>query len=282
MIPQSNISKLSNRLYQELGGRRIPEAVLERDYCIAWFLVGLADTPLSSKLAFKGGTALKRCYFECYRFSEDLDFTLLEPFSFSDLKNELESVYQEVQGASGINFHFSREDSKSHQNSYTFYLAYEGPLPATNKEIKVDVTLEEYLTHPIEQRQVLQSYPEYSDLAKTAKISTYSLQEIATEKIVALLDRARTEPRDLYDLWQLMVETEQVQMLELEHAIEQKLAFRKKTLEEVQGEFSRKEARLKKTWTTRLATQMNHLPEFEGVYRSIKRELRQAGITAKV
>lgn len=40
MIPQSQISKLSNRLLKEQGGRRIPENILERDYCIAWFLVG--------------------------------------------------------------------------------------------------------------------------------------------------------------------------------------------------------------------------------------------------
>jgi hypothetical protein len=33
MIPQRNISLLSNRLYKEHGGRRIPETVLERDYC---------------------------------------------------------------------------------------------------------------------------------------------------------------------------------------------------------------------------------------------------------
>ncbi len=37
MIPQRNISLLSNRLVNE-GGRRIREDVLERDYCMAWFL----------------------------------------------------------------------------------------------------------------------------------------------------------------------------------------------------------------------------------------------------
>lgn len=38
MILQSQLSKLSNRLFKEHGGRRIPEHILERDYCIAWFL----------------------------------------------------------------------------------------------------------------------------------------------------------------------------------------------------------------------------------------------------
>jgi hypothetical protein len=57
MIPQRNISLLSNRLARE-GGRRIPEAVLERDYCLAWFLVGLSISPICKSLIFKGGTAL--------------------------------------------------------------------------------------------------------------------------------------------------------------------------------------------------------------------------------
>ena len=42
MIPQRNISLLANRLVRE-GGRRIPDEVLERDYCLAWFLAALAQ-----------------------------------------------------------------------------------------------------------------------------------------------------------------------------------------------------------------------------------------------
>ena len=71
MIPQRHLSLLSNRLARA-GGRRIPEAVLERDYCLAWFLVALSRSALRDRLVFKGGTALKRCYFGDYRFSEDL------------------------------------------------------------------------------------------------------------------------------------------------------------------------------------------------------------------
>jgi hypothetical protein len=53
MIPQRNLSLLANRLYKEHGGRRIPEAVLERDYCLAWFLVGLSQCKLRDLLIFK-------------------------------------------------------------------------------------------------------------------------------------------------------------------------------------------------------------------------------------
>ncbi len=62
MIPQRNISLLSNRLAAG-GGLRIREDVLERDYCLAWFLNAMAESDLRPVLAFKGGTALKRCYF---------------------------------------------------------------------------------------------------------------------------------------------------------------------------------------------------------------------------
>jgi hypothetical protein len=77
VIPQRNISLLSNRL--AAGGRvRIREDVLERDYCLTWLLCAFAQSDLQPVLAFNGGTALKRCYFADYRFSEDLDFTLRE------------------------------------------------------------------------------------------------------------------------------------------------------------------------------------------------------------
>jgi predicted nucleotidyltransferase component of viral defense system len=202
MIPQRNISLLSNRLAQE-GGRRIQGSVLERDYCLAWFLCAFAESDLKPILAFKGGTALKRCYFGDYRFSEDLDFTLTEPIAFDDLQKRLEPVYASVREASGIEFSFDRQDRQSHENSYTFYLRYIGPLPSGNN-VKVDVTLREQLVHRLVERPILRGYEEFSDLPDNRLVRVYSLEEIATEKTLALADRARNEPRDLYDLWHLI------------------------------------------------------------------------------
>jgi len=129
MIPQRNTSLLSNRFARE-GGRRIPEAVLERDYCLAWFLAMLAQSPLKPILAFKGGTALRRCYFYNYRFSEDLDFTLLHPISLEEILKYLETLYEEFRIASGIEFAFDRLDRHEHANSHTFFLRYTGWLPS--------------------------------------------------------------------------------------------------------------------------------------------------------
>ena len=281
MIPQSQLSKLSNRLLKENGGRRIPEHILERDYCIAWFLVGLSRTSLRDCIAFKGGTALKRCHFPDYRFSEDLDFTLLKPLSFEQVKQQLEAVYDETKKASNITFKFSRPDPVSHQNCYTFYLSYEGPLPTTSitKEIKVDMTISEKVFFKPQELAVLKNCDEFSDLPNDANILVYPLLEIASEKTVALLDRARTEPRDLYDLWYLTTQSGQVDLQDCVPAIHAKPSHRGKTLDDVKSEFHKKEARLKKTWETRLAAQMVNLFEFDHVYRDVKRSLRQAKIT---
>ena len=53
-----------------------PWEVLERDYLLSWVLAGISQIEsLQAALVFKGGTALKKCYFGDYRFSEDLDFS---------------------------------------------------------------------------------------------------------------------------------------------------------------------------------------------------------------
>ena len=274
MIPQRDLSLLSNRLARG-GGRRIPEAVLEKDYCLSWFLVGMSATPLKDILAFKGGTAIKKCYIPDYRFSEDLDFTLREETALETIKSHLDEAFSRTEEASGIKIHFSRYDRHSHENSHTFYLAYEGPLPGTaSKEVKVDITIRERIVFPVETLPVLNAYAEYRDLPADALIGVYSLNEIATEKIVALFDPARNEPRDLYDLWHL-TGNGLVGPADLTHAVASKAEFRNRTMTDAKDIFLRKEARLKKLWSVRLSAQMAELPEFDEVFRAVTRELRK-------
>jgi uncharacterized protein len=275
MIPQRNLSLLANRLYKEHGGRRIPEAVLERDYCLAWFLVGLSQSKLRDLLIFKGGTALKRCHFGDYRFSEDLDFTLAKRVEFAEIRAGLEEVYELVDQASGIRFSFEAEDRQTHVNSYTFYLRYQGPLPISNT-VKVDITVAEILIFPVEQLPVLRTYPEFEDVPEDRPISVYSLNEIATEKIAALQDKARNEPRDLYDLW-FLTSHSGVDIGHLIEAITEKLRFREKDIAGVEDRILAKEARLKTLWDGRLGHQMEALPQYDEVFRTVRRELRQAG-----
>jgi hypothetical protein len=278
VIPQRNLSLLSNRLARA-GGRRIPEAVLERDYCLSWFLVGLSRSPLRERLLFKGGTALKKCYFPDYRFSEDLDFTLTQPVAFDTIRRELEQPFEVAYRASGVILSYAREDRHPHANSYTFYLGYEGPLPGApaGKEAKVDITITEEVVFPMEDRPVLRAYPEYEDLPGDARVRVYSLLEIAAEKVVALLDRARHEPRDLYDLWHL-IQHGHVALGEGKEAVARKLAARGQEIKSLRGVIREKESRYRRLWETRLSAQVAVLPDFDEIFRAVRRSLRQVGI----
>jgi predicted nucleotidyltransferase component of viral defense system len=54
--------------------------MVEKDYVLGWLLAGISNhKELAAKWVFKGGTCLKKCFFETYRFSEDLDFTINDP-----------------------------------------------------------------------------------------------------------------------------------------------------------------------------------------------------------
>src|SRR5438445_3230228 len=67
----------------------------EKDYELSWILTGInAHEELAESLIFKGGTCLKKCFFETYRFSEDLDFTLRDEAHLDE--GFLKRVFAEV------------------------------------------------------------------------------------------------------------------------------------------------------------------------------------------
>ena len=247
---------------------------MQRDYCLAWFLTTLATHPFREHLVFKGGTALRRCHFANYRFSEDLDFTMLQAMEFPAIQTNLEEIFATLRAASGIEFRFDRVDDV-HKNSHTFYLAYQGPLPAPDT-VKVDITILERSVLPLENGTVLQSYAEFSDLPANRVVRVYSLGEIMTEKIVALSDRARTEPRDLYDAWHLA--NDGISISHLTHGIEAKLEFRGRSTEGIEEQILAKESRLRRLWKQRLSHQISELPEFDRVFREFRRHLRRADL----
>ncbi len=209
MLPQREISRLANRLYQEAIGRvgrksarRVPEDVIERDYVLAWLLTQIPHHPLlGDVLAFKGGTALRRMHFGEYRFSEDLDFTLTKEVPLEDLFKAFDAVFEALLATSGIRVVLDAKDVTRHVRNDTFYFDYQGPLPAPRR-VKVDVTRGETLVFPLERKVVLKTYAEYTDLPQAGPLlQVYSLYEIVAEKTLAVTDGARREPRDLYDLW---------------------------------------------------------------------------------
>ena len=72
MIPQATLQKIAN-------AKKVRDKQIEKDSILSWVLHGLSqESFLKNNLVFKGGTALKKFYFQDYRFSEDLDFTLID------------------------------------------------------------------------------------------------------------------------------------------------------------------------------------------------------------
>jgi uncharacterized protein len=139
------------------------------------------------------------------------------------------------------------------------------------------VTFKENIITPIEEKQIIRTYDEYTDFLSESKIWVYSLEEVAIEKTCALFSVNRNEPRDLFDMYCLITE-KNLNISTLRSEIEQKMKFKGAPFEQRQGEFDKKEPRLKKTWETRLSKQMASLPEYEEVFREVKRSFRKAGL----
>ena len=81
-------------------------SIVEKDYVLGWMLAGInAHDELGESWVFKGGTCLKKCYFETYRFSEDLDFTLRNEEHLDEefLRTAFEEVISWVTEQSGLN-----------------------------------------------------------------------------------------------------------------------------------------------------------------------------------
>lgn len=180
--------------------------VVEKDYVLGWILDGISNhAKISSDWIFKGGTCLKKCYFETYRFSEDLDFTLKKP---EHLNNDfLMDVFKEVAGKvyekSGIEIPKDKIDFEIYANprgrsSVQGKISYRGPMQPSGDlpRIKLDLTDDEVLVLNPVNREV--SHP-YSDRPEQGiHIQCYSFEELFAEKMRALYDRLR--PRDLYDV----------------------------------------------------------------------------------
>jgi predicted nucleotidyltransferase component of viral defense system len=116
---------------REVGVR---DQQIEKDYILSWILQGVAlHKQLSKIIAFKGGTVLKKVYFENYRFSEDLDFTLLNnelpnEQIFFWFKESFEYILEEA------NIRLSIIDNNEHEDGgINFYISYIGPPRRTRK-----------------------------------------------------------------------------------------------------------------------------------------------------
>jgi predicted nucleotidyltransferase component of viral defense system len=141
----------------------------------------------------------------------------------------------------------------------------------------VDITINEVLCFPLQDRSIQRTYDGFSDLPEGPMVKVYAIEEIVAEKLLALSDRARNEPRDLYDLWYLFNATH-LRVAEMRAELDAKLALRKRVITGMEQAIAAKEDRLRQLWTHRLGNQMTHLPPFDDVFREVLRTVRAADL----
>ena len=180
--------------------------VIEKDYVLGWLLAGITNHPLiAPDWVFKGGTCLKKCYFETYCFSEDLDFTITDSkildtdFLTSTFTEIAEWVYEQAGIEMPIDrIRFTVYDNTRGQVSAEGRIGYRGPLQRRGDppRIKLDLTADEVLVFEPSIREI---HHPYSDRPKAGIfVQSYCFEEVFAEKIRALTERER--PRDLYDV----------------------------------------------------------------------------------
>lgn len=180
----------------------LTEEVVEKDYVLGWLLSGVgADSRLGSSWVFKGGTCLKKCFVETYRFSEDLDFTVLAggPLMPDDLLPVLTEVLDGIEQDTGISLLGRpplirpRPDGVSAEGR----IYYRGPRGTPGEaKVKLDLTYDETVVEPPVSRKI--AHPYGDQLPGEASMQCYSFAEVFAEKLRALVQRTR--PRDLYDV----------------------------------------------------------------------------------
>jgi hypothetical protein len=84
--------------------------------------------PLRDRLAFKGGTAIKKIYEPDYRFSEDLDFTQLDDVSNQELVAAIEALFPWLRREVNLTLEVRRVETHVQTGNPAIYLNYVGPL----------------------------------------------------------------------------------------------------------------------------------------------------------
>lgn len=234
----------------------VPETTVERDYAQNWLLKYLP----TKNMILKGGTGIRKIYIANYRFSDDLDFTLLEDLERKELENQIINAVKGAKEESGINFDDSLQIVEN-ENGYSVSVYFRIMRNAGNPlKIKLDITKtkREIILLPIEKKSIIHPY---SDDYK-AEIIAYSLEEIVAEKARALFERTR--PRDLYDVWYLWDMVNKEKVLEL---LEEKCRF-KAVISNTSSIIDRK-SDFDNAWVVTLRHQLKQLPDFNKTFDKV-------------
>ncbi len=258
--------------------QQVPEQSIERDYVLTWVLAELSrHSSLGTWAILKGGTALKKLYYNDWRYSEDLDFTLATPWPSEAIATAVREVCAACTKSAGLEINIATEEPRydgERLRNVTFYLAYVGPLKRTRRprELKLDFTADEMIVSKPDARSLLRVYSD--EITPPLQILSYPIEEILGEKMRTILQR--TEPRDLYDVWRLLRDhAEEMNLTSVKSVFEDKCRF--KNIAASGWEEFLAEQKIEKygaAWERRLGDQIQDLPPLKTVVKETKRLLR--------
>lgn len=272
--------------------RSAPLDVIERDYALGYVLAGIGGHELlRNALAFKGGTALKKIYFDTYRFSEDLDFTLATSAVPEEavekgvveaiaIANRLARAYSPIE----MSVRKKAHKAPHPRGQQDFVVDVKFPWhPKPMRPVKLEITRDEPLLLPTVQHPILHGYAG-EDIQ--ARIGVYAIEEIIAEKLRTILqshERKRQHQyinrrgRDYYDLWRVLTSPLiQINAALLPSLLMRKVAVRNVTYQSADDFFPPElldDAR--RHWTTSLAALVTNLPPFDDVIRDLRRRLEE-------
>lgn len=251
--------------------------VVEKDYALGWILAAMAAHPVTKKWVFKGGTCLRKCYFETYRFSEDLDFTFQseEVFDGSIFLRAFQEIAPWVYDQCGLELPKEGMTFEVYRNSrgrvsMEGRLSYRGPVAprGTLPRIKLDLTQDELLVCAPVLRRISHTYSDKPSF--DPQVLAYSYVEIFGEKFLALVERQL--PRDLYDVVNMFrYSSMRPPPKEVWELLQKKCAYKGvsfPTLEELKQHPRHQE--LASEWANMLSHQLPDLPSMDVYWNELR------------
>lgn len=239
------------------GKYKVPLSKVERDYAQNWLLKNLNEI----NMALKGGTGLRKVYFKEYRFSDDLDFTLLEDITKRTLTSKIDKAIEKAKDESGINFTRITDLEKT-DTGYKFKAGFK---ISQTMSIQLDITTpaNEEVMLPVVHRKINHIFSD--DFYGTAR--SYDIREILIEKIRSIFQRGF--PRDLYDVGYLFENGVKVN----KELLEKKFSYKNIKIDISQLETQRE--KIKSAWIASLQDQITPVPNFDFVFDKVLEELRK-------
>ncbi|MEZ4226095.1 MAG: nucleotidyl transferase AbiEii/AbiGii toxin family protein [Polyangiaceae bacterium] len=229
--------------------------VVERDYVLAHVVALIAAQNADGAIVFKGGTSLRLLHFEDYRYSADLDFSVIKGGK-GEARDRITAALAGT--PPGTITELGVVDDA---------ILYQGPLGA-QRRIKLDLADDELVVNT-EQRPLLRRWADTPE----CNVAAYTRLETTAEKLRCVLQRRQC--RDFLDLSLLLGEEELDAVVDL---FRRKATHRGLDPAKFAERFERRVGEYERQWNQELEQYLGEVPHFEEVERSVRRELRKAGL----